>query len=1549
MLTTTALVGLTAPGAIPLVPGAAGSARAAEPGTPPQYWDGVGTTPGGVANGRGGLGIWNATSTNWTNQAGTANAPWAGGTAFFSYPALGTGPYRIIVDGKQSVDGLVFGPEGASQHIARLESGIDGGLAIDGATVVEVQQNVRNGSLITIDLPIGGVGGLVKTGAGGLLVAGANTYSGGTTIEAGSLSVLRTPMSTGSLGTGPVTLNGGSLSFGNGIRLGGITLTNNNAVADPTRAQYADGIDFFAGSSAGSSHVVNNGGVIRFAAASAEGGAPGGSAGTATIDNSGWIYLGDGATADQATIVNAADGLVVLQGPFGGGGRFAIGSLSGAGDLDLRGNNLTLGGLGNDDLISGVISDSGSGGTLWKFGNGTLTLTGANTFAGLTTVLGGDLMVDGSLAGGVSVGETGISLLGGSGTIGGPVTIGGSGGVLLGRSGSTLTFGSSLEQQAGSVTSVTLGAPGTTPLFDVIGNLTLDGTLHAAAGTGFTGGTYRLFDYGGTLTDNGLVVTSVPAGHNPGDWSIDTGTAGQVDLLAVAGPGEQYWDGANTTPGGIVNGRGGSGVWNASNTNWTNQAGTINAPWASGTAVFAPQAGNYTVTIEGEQSFAGLRLLASGGPTENITYLNAGTNGALAIAGSSATIESQAFRNAVIDTAIGGAGELVKTGSGEAVLARMNTYAGGTRIEAGRLSVNQSGTLGSGPVTITGGTLLFYGALARDFGDLAVTNTGGAVQITAPEVDIGSLSGAGNVDLGSRILTVGALGQNDVIGGAITGTAEGQLIKTGSGTLTLAGTTTYGGPTQAHEGRLVIDGSVAGHVTVNTTGILAGSGSIAGTVSVSTSGILEGRSGQTLTMGNLHLNSIGGADSIVNVALGAPSSTALFDVTGNLTLDGTLNVTDAGGFGDGVYRIFDYGGTLTDNGLDVGSMPAGATGTVQTAIANQVNLVVGGTVDPGPIPTIQFWNGAATTPTGTVAGGSGIWTGGPVTNWTDANGTRSDPWNGNFAVFQGAAGTVTVDAAGVSATGMQFAVDGYAVQGGGITLNAPATVRVGDGSAAGAGYTATIASTIAGPGGLVKDDLGTLVLSGANTYTGGTTVAAGTLQIDQGGSIVGDVVNNGQLFFNHGSQASFAGAITGSGTVQVGPIGVGATSSLTLTANNSYTGGTSIGVGSTFTLGDGGTTGSIAGDVDIYNTASLVFDRSNGLSFDGRISSFSVDSQGNGGTLRQVGSGLTTLAGDSSTFVGTTRIEAGGLAVNGQLGGTLEVWAGGRLQGTGTVGDVDVAGVVAPGNAIGTINVGSITFDSGSIYEVEVNAAGQTDLVRAGGTATIDGGTVRVLAGAGDYAPATTYTILTADGPGGRSGRFDGVTSNLAFLDPSLSYDASNVYLTMTRNGTAFQNVGITPNQIAAGGGVEALGIGNPIHDAILTLSAPQARRAFDQVSGEVHASGRHVIDETFALFNRTLRHQGVAGAGSGNAGAQVFTAPLGYGPAMSAGNAGLAAIDDASGYADARVRGAWIAPLGGFGQVDGDGNAAQLDWWSAGLAGGYEGVIDVGSGNAAG
>ena len=94
-------------------------------------------------------------------------------------------------------------------------------------------------------------------------------------------------------------------------------------------------------------------------------------------------------------------------------------------------------------------------------------------------------------------------------------------------------------------------------------------------------------------------------------------------------------------------------------------------------------------------------------------------------------------------------------------------------------------------------------------------------------------------------------------------------------------------------------------------------------------------------------------------------------VNGGLTLDGTLNVTDVGGFSQGVYRLISYGGPFTDNGLDLGGLPdrfrtIGGI-SISTATPGEVNLLVSGGFD------LQFWDGPNSFGNGQVNGGTAFW------------------------------------------------------------------------------------------------------------------------------------------------------------------------------------------------------------------------------------------------------------------------------------------------------------------------------------------------------------------------------------------------------------------------------------------------------------------------------------------------------------------------------------------------------------------------------------------------
>lgn len=141
----------------------------------------------------------------------------------------------------------------------------------------------------------------------------------------------------------------------------------------------------------------------------------------------------------------------------------------------------------------------------------------------------------------------------------------------------------------------------------------------------------------------------------------------------------------------------------------------------------------------------------------------------------------------------------------------------------------------------------------------------------------------------------------------------------------------------------------------------------------------------TFTMGSLVLN----PTSNLNFRLGAPgvvggANNDLISVTGSLTLGGVLNVTNSASFGAGTYRLINYGGGLTNNGLGVGTTPVGFTAsdfTIQTSVANQVNVVVG--------TSVLFWDGAQTVANNVVNGGSGDWNT-TATNWTNASGERRD-------------------------------------------------------------------------------------------------------------------------------------------------------------------------------------------------------------------------------------------------------------------------------------------------------------------------------------------------------------------------------------------------------------------------------------------------------------------------------------------------------------------------------------------------------------------------------
>ncbi|GAD51156.1 putative autotransporter, partial [Caenibius tardaugens NBRC 16725] len=407
---------------------------------------------------------------------------------------------------------------------------------------------------------------------------------------------------------------------------------------------------------------------------------------------------------------------------------------------------------------------------------------------------------------------------------------------------------------------------------------------------------------------------------------------------------------------------------------------------------------------------------------------------------------------------------------------------------------------------------------------------------------------------------------------------------------------------------------------------------------------------------------------------------------------------------------------------------------------------------------------------------------------------------------------------------------------------------------------------------------------------------SGTL-IGNAASIQGDIANAGTVEFDQASDARFAGSITGLRGTNGALVKSGA-------GNLALTGSSTL----DWTLKAGGLTadaGLFTGNAAIGGGANLTFNQSANASYAGVLTGT--------GEFTKSGAGSLVLTGDSSAFAGETTVAGGRLAVNGALGGAVTVLDGGLLGGSGIISNLSVIGTVAPGNSIGTLHVGNITFASGSSYEVEINAAGQSDKIVASGKVTINGGTVKVLAGTGNYAPATTYNILTANpAAGGVDGTFSGVTSNLAFLDPSLSYDAGNVYLTMTRNDVSFRDIGVTPNQKAMGSGIEALAHGNPIWDAVVQYDADTARNAFNQLSGEIHPSARTALIEDSRFVRNAIGDRIRAAVDSVAATDGMVTTYDDHGPLASAASTDRFAV--------------WGQAFGSWGHIDGDGNAARLN-----------------------
>lgn len=186
----------------------------------------------------------------------------------------------------------------------------------------------------------------------------------------------------------------------------------------------------------------------------------------------------------------------------------------------------------------------------------------------------------------------------------------------------------------------------------------------------------------------------------------------------------------------------------------------------------------------------------------------------------------------------------------------------------------------------------------------------------------------------------------------------------------------------------------------------------------------------------------------------------------------------------------------------------------------------------------------------------------------------------------------------------------------------------------------------------------------------------------------------------------------------------------------------------------------------------------------------------------------------------------------------------GILGGNGRVASLTAnrGGTVAPGNSVGTLNVaGDLNLAPGAVYAVELSPTG-SDRIIAGGQATVSGATMALSLenGAGfttgqvNSLVGRQFSVLQA--AGGVQGQFGSVLDNYAFLDGNLAYSGTGVALALERNADSFASAAQTANQANVAAAAEQLGAGNAVYqELLLSPDAATARRAYTQLSGEVH------------------------------------------------------------------------------------------------------------------
>ena len=673
-------------------------------------------------------------------------------------------------------------------------------------------------------------------------------------------------------------------------------------------------------------------------------------------------------------------------------------------------------------------------------------------------------------------------------------------------------------------------------------------------------------------------------------------------------------------------------------------------------------------------------------------------------------------------------------------------------------------TAGGNSIVNLGGGVLQVGSIARGSGTATLNFNGGTLRARG---NTGAfLQGLNTAAIQAGGAVIDTTNFTVTIGQALVG--SGALTKTGPGTLILTASNTYAGLTSLSAGALVLNGALGtGGVTVASIGLLAGTGTVAGTV-ISAGRVAPGNGGPGLLYAGSYTQAPSGT---LEIELGGTIPGAGHDqlrVAGHAALDGTLNVALTNGLIPNDLSFVILTAPSVTGTFAVTNLPALAGSYAWTVLYSPTSVVLSAaSTNPAELvwsPTLSAdWDLAATNWYDTGLAAPATYEQGDAVSFTEAGAASNFVWlttaltpirvtvnsssNYTFAGpgrLQGTA-ALTKDGTGTLA----IATTNLAL---GATTISNGTLQIGDGvsfAALGAGpvangatlafahaATGVFANVVSGTGRLVHAGAGTTILAASNTYAGGTVIAAGTLQVGNGGLLgaigTGGIQDDALLLFNLGGGTVVPNAIAGTGAVAKAGTGT-----IMLTASNTYAGGTSVAQG-TLVVGDGAISGNLgAGAVTV-----------GGALFFNRADVVLAPALTGAGTVGQIGPGewhvdaVLDHQGGTSVSNGVARLGAAAVVTNtAQLhlagpagasfvldGGTFTATnagpnATGPLYVAGPAGStaslVISSGVFTTSNADGLPTIGDYGSATVVQYGGVFNMAGGCYLANNGGSSTI--------------------------------------------------------------------------------------------------------------------------------------------------------------------------------------------------------------------------------------